>query len=327
MVDPVATPFIIKVAAPELIRVAGRAVRGIGQIFTGQSVTRRVRRGPDDAAQVFSGVVGSFNPLASAQAQTIPNTGYQSPPTMGPPDPLLNPPVPGGGSSGSSGQGVPPGGGGGPRIPRGGTPPINPVPPIPVRVNWWPAWAISVLGPYAVPAGQAAYEWYRAGLPQPTGPKSRPKGRKGRGRPRKGPMRRTNDPGREYYDRGEGPPKQTNQNPLGLPPQINIYMPSPPPPRAPRAPPAERGRSALNLPNIARRYPITVASTGPIVARAPAQIPRTRGQQAAAIARLARPLVMPLLPSLLALGGGKSSSSRRRDPLTQPQVEDRKSVV
>jgi hypothetical protein len=30
---------------------------------------------------------------------------------------------------------------------------------------------------------------------------------------------------------------------------------------------------------------------------------------------------MPLLPSLLALGG-KSSSSRRRDPLTQPQVDN-----
>lgn len=248
------------------------------------------------------------NPLSSAQAQTIPQGGYQSPPMTGPPDPLLNPPVPGGGSSGSSGQSVPPGGGGGgPRIPRGGTPPINPIPPVPVRVNWWPAAVISVIGPYVIPgakrAGELGYEWWQQRQPLPKGPK---------GRKRRSPHR------------GPGPretPAQTASNPLGLPPTINIYMPAPPAEPRARTPRAERGRSALNLPNVARRYPITVASSGPIVARAPAQIPRTRAQQAASIARIARPLVMPLLPSLLALGG-KSSSSRRRDPLTQPQVDN-----
>jgi hypothetical protein len=255
-------------------------------------------------------VARQVSPIPSAQAQTIPNTGYQTPPTMGPPDPLLNPPVPGGGSSGSSGQSVPPGGGGGgPRIPRGGTPPINPnFPPVPVRVNWWPAAVISVIAPYVIPgakrAGELGYEWWQQRQPLPKGPK---------GRKRRNP------------NRGPGPratPAQTESNPLGLPPTIIINMPSPPAEPRARPPKAERGRSALNIPNVRRRYPITVASSGPIVARAPAQIPRTRGQQAAAIARIARPLVMPLLPSLLALGGGKSSSSRRRDPLTQPQVDN-----
>jgi hypothetical protein len=218
---------------------------------------------------------------------------------------MVYPPVP---SGGSGGENVPPGGGGGaPRIPRGGTPPINPIPPVPVRVNWWPAAVISVIGPYVIPgakrAGELGYEWWQQRQPLPKGPK---------GRKRRSPHR------------GPGPretPAQTASNPLGLPPTINIYMPAPPAEPPARTPRAERGRSALNLPNVARRYPITVASSGPIVARAPAQIPRTRAQQAASIARIARPLVMPLLPSLLALGG-KSSSSRRRDPLTQPQVDN-----
>lgn len=240
-------------------------------------------------------VARQVSPIPSAQAQTIPNTGYQTPPTMGPPEPLLNPPVPGGGSSGSSGQRVPPGGGGGgPRIPRGGTPPINPMPPVPVRVNWWPAAVISVIGPYVLPgakrAGELGWEWYQQGRPLPKGPKTRrPK------RPRRGPGPRET-------------PAQSANNPLGIP-QVIVNVPAPRPPRSERVADILADLGGDIYVNPKRRAEPAPAPPRPAPAPAPVKTP---------LWRTLLPLATPVLG--LATAGGKRSS-RRRDPLTQPQVD------
>lgn len=236
---------------------------------------------------------------AIQRVQTVrPQAGYQPPPSVGPPEPLLNPPVPGGGSSGSSGQRIPPGGSR-PPPPRGGTPPLNPIPTVPVRVNWWPAAVISVIAPYVIPGakrvGELGWEWYQQGLPLPKGPKTR--------RPRS-------------PHRGPGPgarPGQGDPFPRGgSPPQVTVNMPAPREPRADRVAGvlADLGGDIYVNP---KRLPIprtpAPRPTAPPATPAPGKSPWS--------------FALPFLPSLLSAWTvpGKRSS-RRRDPLTQPQPEE-----
>lgn len=233
---------------------------------------------------------------AIQRVQTVrPQAGYQSPPMSGPPEPLLNPPVPGGGSSGSSGQGIPPGGSR-PPPPRGGTPPINPMPPVPVRVNWWPAAVISVIGPYVLPgakrAGELGWEWYQQGRPLPKGPKTRR-----RRSPHRGP-----GPGARQ---GQGDPFP----PGGSPPQVTVNVPPAPAARVPRA---ERVASILgelggDVYVNPRRLPVP---------RTPA--PRPVPPPAKSPWSLATPFLPAMLSAFLVPGGARA---RRRDPLTQPQPD------